>query len=261
MQKIAVCGKGGSGKSTTVRLLADGLKRRGQDVIVIDSDESNTGLHRMMGFSAPPASLVDFLGGKQKVEEAISARIRSGVPENMVSVMQRDLSIDDLPPNFVLERDGIRFIMVGKIMMALEGCACPIGIVSRSFLRDLLLNPGQVAVIDMEAGVEHFGRGVETSVDCVLVVVEPSLDSLEIAAKIAELSRQINIGDVWAILNKVPSQEIACEIEGELKQRGLAVIGAIPQSKEIFYSCLKGVPLKTGTLAAEVDRITDFLFP
>jgi CO dehydrogenase maturation factor len=261
MQKIAVCGKGGSGKSVVVRLLANGLKRRGNRVLLIDSDESNTGLHRMLGFSNPPQSLVDYLGGKQKVEETITARIRSGVPENMVSVMQRELTVDELPPGYVLEKDGIQFVMVGKILMALEGCACPMGIVSRSFLRDLVLKPGQVAVIDMEAGVEHFGRGVETSVDCVLVAVEPSLDSLEIAGKIGELSRQINIGDVWAILNKAPSQDIVDELTAELKKRGLTVIGSIPYSREVFNSCLKGTPLPADALSAEVDKITDFLFP
>jgi CO dehydrogenase maturation factor len=261
MQKIAVCGKGGSGKSVIARLLANGLKRRGKRVLLIDSDESNTGLHRMLGFDSPPGSLVDYLGGKQKVEETIAARIRSGVPENMVSVMQRELTVDEMPPAYVLEKDGLQFVMVGKILMALEGCACPMGIVSRSFLRDLVLKPGQVAVIDMEAGVEHFGRGVETSVDCVLVAVEPSLDSLEIAGKIAELSRQINIGDVWAIVNKATAQDIADELAAELKKRGLAVIGSIPYSRDVFNSCLKGTALPADTLSAEVDRITDFLFP
>jgi CO dehydrogenase maturation factor len=261
MQKIAVCGKGGSGKSTLARLLANGLIRRGNRVVLIDSDESNTGLHRMMGFSEPPGSLVDYLGGKQKVEETITARIRSGVPENMVSVMQRKLTVDELPPAYVLEKDGIQFVMVGKILMALEGCACPMGIVSRSFLRDLVLKPGQVAVIDMEAGVEHFGRGVETSVDCVLAVVEPSLDSLEIAGKIGELSRQINIGDVWAVLNKAPSQDIVEELTVELKNRGLTVIGSIPNSRDVFNSCLKGTPLAADALSVEMDKITDFLFP
>jgi len=261
MQKIAICGKGGSGKSTVVRLLAEGFKRRRQTVVIIDSDESNTGLHRMMGFNQPPASLVDYLGGKQKVEEAISARIRSGVSENMVSIMPRELSVDELPSEYKLEQDGIHFVMVGKILMALEGCACPIGIVSRSFLRDLRLRPNQVAIIDMEAGVEHFGRGVETSVDCVLAIVEPSLESLEIAGRIGELSRQINIGDVWAILNKTTSEDMNTALTEVLKNKGLSVIGILPYSQEVFNSCLKGTPLPPGILSAEIDKIIDFLFP
>jgi CO dehydrogenase maturation factor len=261
MQKIAICGKGGSGKSVITRLLAGGLVRRGLRVLLVDSDESNTGLHRMLGFDTPPRPLVDYLGGKQKVEKMIEERIRSGVPESMVCVMQRELSTDDLPPEFVLRRNGIELVMVGKILMALEGCACPMGIVSRSFLRDIILRPDQIALVDMEAGVEHFGRGVESSMDCVLVAVEPSFESLEIAGRIAELSRQIRIGDVWAVLNKVQSAAVAGEITSKLAEAGLSVIGTIPFSQDIFLSCLRGTPLASDILASEVDKILDFLFP
>ena len=44
--KISVCGKGGSGKSTIVSLLAERFAAAGKEVLIIDSDESNYGLHR-----------------------------------------------------------------------------------------------------------------------------------------------------------------------------------------------------------------------
>ena len=47
--KLAVCGKGGCGKSTVTSLLAKALARRGKEILVIDSDESNYGLHRQLG--------------------------------------------------------------------------------------------------------------------------------------------------------------------------------------------------------------------
>ncbi len=78
MQKIAVCGKGGSGKSVIVRLLAGGLRSRGRRVLVVDSDESNTGLHRMLGFDSPPRPLIELLGGKQKGEAEIVAGGKAG---------------------------------------------------------------------------------------------------------------------------------------------------------------------------------------
>ena len=62
MQKIAVCGKGGSGKSVVTQLLAGGMRRRGRRVLVVDSDESNTGLYRMLGFERGPRPLIDLLG-------------------------------------------------------------------------------------------------------------------------------------------------------------------------------------------------------
>ena len=58
------------------------------------------------------------------------------------------------------------------------------GALSREFLKRLSLQEDEMAIVDMEAGVEHLGRGVETSLDGVLIVVEPSLDSLELAEKI-----------------------------------------------------------------------------
>lgn len=261
MNKIAVCGKGGSGKSVLVRLLAGGIRARGQRVLVVDSDESNTGLYRMLGFNNPPAPLIELMGGKKKVEEEIEAKIRAGVSEMAVQLMTDEISVTDIPPEYILEKDGARLVTIGKILMALEGCACPMGIVSRSFLKKLRLEADEIAVVDMEAGVEHFGRGVETSIDCVLVAVEPSLDSLEVAQRISELSNQLEIGDVWAILNKITSEELAARLTGELNNRGVTVIGSVRYDPEIFESCLEGRPLAGGIAQEDVDKVLDFMFP
>ena len=261
MKKIAVCGKGGSGKSVVVRLLADGLRARGQRVLVIDSDESNTGLHRMLGFDNPPQPLIALLGGKQKLEDELVERVRAGESEMSIDLIREEMPLESIPPEYMFETDGIRLINIGKILMALEGCACPMGIVSRSFLKKLRLEADEIAVVDLEAGVEHFGRGVETSIDCVLVVVEPSIDSLEVAEKINELSSQIEIADVWAVLNKISSEDVADRLKDYLGKRGISVIGAIHQDPEIFESCLEGRPIRGRVAADDVDKILDFLFP
>ena len=122
MNKIAVCGKGGSGKSVVVRLLADGLQTRGRRVLVVDSDESNTGLHRMLGFHRPPEPLISLLGGKQKLEEQLEAAVRAGTPEMSVELIHQEMQLADIPPEYMFETDnGIRLINIGKILMALEG--------------------------------------------------------------------------------------------------------------------------------------------
>lgn len=172
-----------------------------------------------------------------------------------------EMRLADIPPEYIFEKDGIRLINIGKILMALEGCACPMGIVSRSFLKKLRLEADEIAVVDLEAGVEHFGRGVETSIDCVLVVVEPSVDSLEVAEKINELSSQIEIADVWVVLNKITSEEIADRLRDYLEKRDIRVIGSIHQDAEIFESCLEGRPISGRVAAEDVDKILDFLFP
>lgn len=261
MQKIAICGKGGSGKSVVARLLAGGMRGRGRRVLVIDSDESNTGLYRMLGFDRPPRPLIDLLGGKQKLERELEDRIRAGESEMSLQLIQQEMPIASIPPEYILETDGIKLVTVGKILMALEGCSCPMGIVSRSFLMKLQLEPDEVAIVDLEAGVEHFGRGVETGVDCVLVVVDPSLDSLELAEKITELAGQIQVADVWVILNRIPSVNIATRLTDYLVKRDIRVIGTIPQDPEIFESCLEGLPLRGRVAGEEIDGILDFLFP
>ena len=263
MNKIAVCGKGGSGKSVVVRLLANGLRARGRRVLVVDSDQSNPGLHRMLGFDNPPRPLLDFMGGKQKVEKEILAEIKAGGSEETLELMREvtEMSVASIPPEYILETDGTKLVNIGKILIALEGCACPMGIVSRSFLKKIRLESDEVAVVDLEAGVEHFGRGVETSMDCVLVVVEPSIDSLEVAEKINELATQIDIADVWVVLNKITSEDIADRLRDYLDKRDIRVIGAIHQDPEIFESCLEGRPIRGGAAAEDVDKILDFLFP
>lgn len=263
MKKIAVCGKGGSGKSVIVRLLADGIRARGLRVLVVDSDESNTGLHRMLGFDSPPSPLIELLGGKQKLEEEIEAEIKAGGSEETLEVMKEmaEMPVANIPPEYIFETDGMKLVVIGKILMALEGCACPMGIVSRSFLKKLRLETDEIAIVDLEAGVEHFGRGVETSVDCVLVVVEPSIDSLEVAERISELAAQIQIADVWVILNKITSEEIAARLMDYLNEKEISVIGSIRQDSEIFESCLEGRPIHGRVAAEDVSKILDFLFP
>ena len=261
MQKIAICGKGGCGKSVTTRLLADGLSVRGYRVLVVDADESNTGLPRMLGFDKAPKSLLDFFGGKEKVESELSQLISAGAQEESIQLLKTGISTKTLPPEYMVERNGIRLVEVGKILMSLEGCGCPMGIVSRSFLNILQLEPDEVALVDLEAGVEHFGRGVETGVDSVLVIVDPSIDSVQLADRISDMSEQIQIADVWVVLNKIPSQNVADRLIDKLSESGVKVIGTIPQNDEIFESCLDGRPIQGRVAAKEVDKILDFLFP
>jgi len=261
MQKIAVCGKGGCGKSVVTRLLADGLRARGHRMLVVDADESNTGLPRMLGFDHAPKPLLELFGGKEEIESKVSVLISAGETEESIQLLESEISTKNIPPEYIVESDGIRLVEVGKILMSLEGCGCPMGIVSRSFLKMLKLESDEVAVVDLEAGVEHFGRGVETGVDCVLVVVDPSIDSVQLADRIGDMAEQIQIADVWVVLNKIASKNIADRLTSRLTECGVKVIGAIPLDDEIFESCLEGRPIQGRIAAKEVDKILDFLFP
>jgi CO dehydrogenase maturation factor len=255
MKKIAVCGKGGSGKSTVVTLLAGGLRDRGCRVLVVDSDESNPGLYRMLGLEKRPKPLLELVGGKKKVFQTFSGERES--PKSILT--QEEIQIVDIPGDYIVERDGIGLVCIGKILQSLEGCACPMGALSREFLKRLSLQKDEVAVVDMEAGIEHFGRGVETSVDGVLAVTEPSFDSLELAEKINSLATEVGMKSAWAILNKVASEEIALRLREELEARGIPVIGAIGYDPEVFQAGLEGRPVCSDKVERDIGKILDQL--
>jgi CO dehydrogenase maturation factor len=244
--KISVCGKGGSGKSTVVALLANEARARGYHVLVVDSDESNSGLFRMLGFDHPPVPLMELVGGKTSLKQKM--RQPSVLGETQIATAQ-------IPEQHLLQRDGLMLVSIGKILQSLEGCACPMGVLSREFLKKLALQEDELAIVDMEAGVEHFGRGVDTSIDSMLIVVEPPLESVNVGQKIYELALGIGLKNIWAIMNKVPSIEIATRLKAELEKRHISVVGCIYYDNDIFSSSLDGrIPAK-GVAVREIKEV------
>jgi len=244
--KIAVCGKGGSGKSTIVALLANEACGRDYKVLVVDSDESNSGLYRMLGFDHSPVPLMELVGGKKSLKQKMAQ------PSILA---ESHISLKDISPQHQVQRDGLMLVSVGKILQSLEGCACPMGVLSREFLKKLTLGTDELAIVDMEAGVEHFGRGVETSIDSVLIVVEPPLESVNVGQKIHDLASGIGIKNIWAIINKAPSGEIASKLKADLKQRHIEVIGCIYFDADIFRLSLEGRMPVDGVAVHEIKEV------
>jgi CO dehydrogenase maturation factor len=255
MKKLSICGKGGSGKSTVAALLAHSLRDRMYRVLVVDSDESNPGLYRALGFDKRPEPLLKLVGGKREVFPTFS---EESEPREILLTQER-IRIADLPSDYIVEKDGIRLVCIGKILQSLEGCACPMGVLSREFLKRLSLQEDEIAVIDMEAGIEHFGRGVETSIDSVLIVTEPSFDSIELAEKINSLAAEVGMERVWTVLNKIGSEEIASRVKKELEERDISVIGSISYEPEIFQSGLEGRPVLRDKIETDIGNILDQL--
>ena len=247
--KISVCGKGGSGKSALVTLLAKQARARDIKALVVDSDESNSGLFRMLGFEKPPAPLMELIGGKAKLKEKMG---RAGI------FGESQILVEDIPLPYKQQNGGLVLVGIGKILQALEGCACPMGALSREFLKKLRLSDNEIALIDMEAGVEHFGRGVDESIDNVLLAVEPSFESISVAAKIKSLAAAID-KRVWAVLNKINSENIVLKLKDELKRKSIEVIGVIPHDPLVFEACLEGRVLGEGEAFRAAGRVLDSL--
>ena len=249
--KISVCGKGGSGKSTVVSLLANQAGVRGHDVLVVDADESNSGLFRMLGFQQSPIPLMELVGGKDKLKTKM----------NQPNILAESrIAIENIPSKYVLSRNALKLVSIGKILQSLEGCACPMGVLSREFLNKLQLESNEIAIVDMEAGVEHFGRGIDTSIDNILLVVEPSLESITVAEKIKGFAADIK-KNIRAVLNKIYSNGLSLKLENELRARKIEVIGVIPDDPVVFEACLEGHALDRGEAFNAAGKILDCLLP
>jgi len=247
--KALVCGKGGSGKSTVAALLAKSMARRGYGVLVVDSDESNYGLHRQLGMELP-STLMDHFGGKRKMMEKMRRSFTEG---EQVQLFDQKWTLAEIPAEATTEKDGIKLLAIGKIHDFGEGCACPMGALSKKFLDNLQVGEKEMVIVDTEAGIEHFGRGVEAGCDTILAVLDPSYESLLLSKKIAEISEKIG-KPLYFVLNRVDEERKTAMLEFLDKKR---VAASIPETKEIFRAGLAGEEFDFSM--EEVERLADLL--
>ena len=247
--KLIIVGKGGSGKSTITALLAMGLVERGKKVIVVDADESNTGLHRLLGVEEPQELMENF-GGKKAVGKKMWDAMGKGEKANL---FEDPWTMQDIPPGFVARHDGIALVQTGKVKHFGEGCACAMGALSREFLENLILRPDEVCIVDTEAGVEHLGRGVAKGCDLILMVLDPSMDSLKLADKVVSMANEAQ-KPVEFVLNRA-DRRLTAEVVSRI--HGGEMVAMIPPQDEILFSGLEGG--RPPTDVKGVDILTDHL--
>ncbi len=250
IQKVAVSGKGGVGKSTTVMLMAKALVGLGYSVLVLDTDESNPGLFRSLGFEETPKPLLSLMSRFSYNEEA---------EDDTHWIMLPEIKVTDIPPAYILDANGMKLLMVGKIDDPFQGCACSMADVTRGFVSQLSLQENEIILIDTEAGVESFGRGVERSVDLVLSIVEPSFESMALAEKIVFMAEGMGIDSVGALLNKVTSEEIREKMIAELEKRNVQTLGTIHFDQGVMDAGFEGIPPGNTNAGEEVKEIAQFL--
>ena len=238
--KIMVCGKGGCGKTVVSALIAKELVNRGKRVLVIDTDESNICAHRYLGLETPK-SLVNWFGGKS----SIILKLRNVSPCDVPLFFEEKLFIDDLVTEYAVGRDNLWLIAIGKINHFREGCACPLNILARELLCSLKLRKDEFVIVDSDAGIEHFGRGVEAGCDLILIVVEPSFESIQLSRKIARLAKEAR-KRVFTLANKVDTET-----------RDLVEADAyLPFKRELYLACLRGEEIPViNEVKAVVDRL------
>lgn len=244
--KIIICGKGGSGKSTVSALLSKTLANRSYRVLLIDADESNLGLHRLVGID-PPQVMMDRLGGKKGFKE----KTQGAFPGGKTDLFGRNLSFDDLAEHCRAGSDGVSLMSIGKIHEPGEGCACPMGSLSRMVLSRLVPGEKDLVIIDTAAGVEHFGRGIDSHSDLVIGVVDPSFESFALAEKMEAMAGKAGL-PVMFILNKMTGS-IKSRIGEKIRQDLIAA--ELDELEEIFTAGLEGRAI--GVLPESMERAAD----
>ena len=232
--KILICGKGGCGKSSVTALLAIELEKRGYKVIVVDNDESNFGLHIQLGMELPKDFALHF-GGKRMVAEKL---LKSKEGERF-SVFNDGIRVSDIPEEYMSKKGGLNLIAIGKIREFGEGCACPFNALSADFLRMLELSKREFALVDTDAGVEHFGRGVEAGCDLILMVIDPSQESIRLAEKVNKISEGAG-KPLYYVLNKTDDETARFLLDSVDQSK---VVSVIPADKRVFRNCLVGEAL------------------
>ena len=250
--KVLISGRGGCGKSTIVSLLAQKLKNNGNKILVVDCDESNFGLNKILGTEKSKETLMTNLGGKLAIRDKLLEIVQND--ETHLNIFD-EMSLDDLSDEYVSWNDNLGFLEIGKIEHAMEGCACPMGALSRDFLNHLTVNENEWILVDTEAGIEHFGRGVLEGVDFIITIVDPSEDAILLANKAYKISEE-NDKNFGVILNKVDDG-----LEEILKNKldpDINILGIINYSPDIAMLNLQGNSVESVSIDG-LDEIINFI--
>jgi len=233
--KIAVAGKGGSGKTLVASTLSRLLARDGFDVLAVDVD-ATLNLAPALGIPEDVRrSIVPLVENRKIIEER--ATLGGGA-------FRLNPQVDDLVDKLVVTGpDRVKLMVVGTVRDAGSGCMCPANALIRGLLRHLVLGERAVVVMDMEAGLEHLGRSTIRGFDVLLIVTEPSVKSVEVSLKIAELAGKLSVRSKWLIGNKVASAEDRKFLIDELSRHHLAPKALIPYDGSVVDADRKGIPL------------------
>jgi CO dehydrogenase maturation factor len=149
-------------------------------------------------------------------------------------VYRLNFTVDDVVRDFAVRTPyGVNLIVMGTVRSAGSGCTCPANAVVRALLRHLIVERDEAVLLDMEAGVEHLGRGTARQVDTMLIVTDSSIKSLETAKHIHDLAKDAGIERAFLVGNKVADEPQERAIEKFAQDNRLGVLGFVPFDEEV----------------------------
>jgi CO dehydrogenase maturation factor len=247
--KIAVSGKGGVGKTLVSGTLASYFAQQGFKVMAIDADPSPN-LALTLGIPVEEANKIVPISENT---ELLDSKTRTDYP----GVYKIHFRVDDIvEENGLKSPYGVNLLVMGTVKSAGSGCACGANAVVRELLRHLIVERDEVVVVDMEAGVEHMGRGTASQVDIMLIVADSSRKSLEIAKKLSIFAKQMGIKNVYVIGNRVRDPEEIQLITDFTEKNGLPLLALIPYDDTVVKADRVGEPpLKYAATSKSVKAI------
>jgi CO dehydrogenase maturation factor len=227
--KIAISGKGGVGKSTLAAALALLMARRGQKVLAVDADPDSN-LAACLGISKEKQkTIVPISKQVALIEERTGAKVKQ-----YGQIFKLNPEVSDVADRYALLHDGVALLVLGAVQKGGGGCACPESVLIRALVTDLVLVKNEALVMDMEAGVEHLGRGTARGVDAMIVVLEPGQRSIETAQRVIRMGKEIGLRNVQFVANKITSADDEMFIRSAFPEHRL--LGTIPFSEDIRLS-------------------------
>lgn len=254
--KIAVCGKGGVGKTLVAATIARLLGREGIRVLAIDADP-NTTLATALGIPAIVAeTIVPLTENEELVKERTSLN-----PKTFGGMFKLNPHVEDLASKFGVQApDNVNLLVAGTVKIGGSGCMCPAGALLKALIRHLIVGSREAFVMDMEAGIENLGRGTTSGMDALIIVVEPGHGAFTTVARIQKLASDIGVKRLIAVANKIMNEEDKTTIESVLAKRDIPLLAIIPFDTKVRMAGLLGkAPLDYASDSPAIQAIMEFI--
>ena len=229
--KLAITGKGGVGKTTLSSTLARLYADEGRTVLAADVDpDANLGL--ALGLSQQE---VDAIVPISKMRTLVEERTGANAANKFFKL---NPYVADIPDTFSRDVNGVKLLVMGTVDVGGSGCVCPEHVMLKSILSALTYRKNDVVIMDMEAGLEHLGRGTAQGMDQFIVVIEPGARSVQTYHNVKRLANDLGISRVRVVANKVRD-----EVDEEFVRNAIPaedLLGMIHYNPEIMNADRQG---------------------